>query len=66
MITLFIHLGYLGKPVIFLNGDSIYETAESVYIEVELMLRGIWYGLKSATRAHAKLFAKDGNYYIIE
>jgi hypothetical protein len=26
----------------------------------------VWYGLRGATRAHAKSFMKNGNYYVIE
>jgi hypothetical protein len=64
------HLGYLGKPIyISKQGFHILNCRKYsgwIYIDVELMLRGIWYGLRGATRAHAILFTKDGNYYIIE
>jgi hypothetical protein len=40
--------------------------SRQVYIEVALVLWGIWYGLRGVTRAHAKSVIEDGNYCIIE
>jgi hypothetical protein len=40
--------------------------SRQIYIDVALVLWGIWYGLRGATRAHTKPSMNDGNYRVIE